>query len=84
MLLLSHIRLFATLRTVAHQAPLSMGFSRQEYWSGGQFLLQEIFPTQGSNLHLLCLMHWQAGSLRVGHRGSSQYIPHKSGQDHVI
>ena len=30
----SHIRLFATLWTVAHQASLSMGFSRQEYWSG--------------------------------------------------
>ena len=27
-------RFSATLRTVAHQAPLSMGFSRQEYWSG--------------------------------------------------
>ena len=32
-MLLSHVRLFATPRTVAHQAPLSMGFSRQEYWS---------------------------------------------------
>ena len=32
--LLSHVRLCATLWTVAHQAPLSMGFSRQEYWSG--------------------------------------------------
>ena len=31
---LSHVRLFATPWTVAHQAPLSMGFSRQEYWSG--------------------------------------------------
>ena len=30
----SHVRLFATPWTVAHQAPLSMGFSRQEYWSG--------------------------------------------------
>ena len=30
----SHVRLFATLRTVARQAPLSMGFSRQDYWSG--------------------------------------------------
>ena len=30
---LSRVRLFATLWTVAHQAPLSMGFSRQEYWS---------------------------------------------------
>ena len=30
----SHIWLFATLWTIARQAPLSMGFSRQEYWSG--------------------------------------------------
>jgi len=32
--LLSCVRLFATPWTVAHQAPLSMGFSRQAYWSG--------------------------------------------------
>ena len=31
---LSHVQLFATLWTVAHQAPLSMRLSRQEYWSG--------------------------------------------------
>ena len=31
---LSHVQLFATPSTVACQAPLSMGFSRQEYWSG--------------------------------------------------
>ena len=31
---LSRVRLFATPWTVAHQTPLSMGFSRQEYWSG--------------------------------------------------
>ena len=31
---LSHVLLFATLWTVASQAPPSMGFSRQEYWSG--------------------------------------------------
>ena len=30
----SHVQLFATSWTVAHQAPLSLGFSRQEYWSG--------------------------------------------------
>ena len=30
----SHIQLFVTLWTIAQQAPLSMGFSRQEYWSG--------------------------------------------------
>ena len=30
----SRVQLFVTLWTVAHQAPMSMGFSRQEYWSG--------------------------------------------------
>ena len=34
---LSRVRLFATLWTVAYQAPSSMGFSRQEYWSGLPF-----------------------------------------------
>ena len=33
----SLIQFFAVLQTVAHQAPLSMGFSRQEYWSGLPF-----------------------------------------------
>ena len=32
---LSHVRLLATPWTAAYQAPTSMGFSRQEYWSGG-------------------------------------------------
>ena len=32
--LLSHVQLFMTPWTIACQAPLSMGFSRQEYWSG--------------------------------------------------
>ena len=35
--MLSRVRPFATLWAVAHQAPLSMGFSRQEYWSGWPF-----------------------------------------------
>ena len=35
--LLSRVRLFATPWTIAHQVPLSMGFSRQEYWSGLPF-----------------------------------------------
>ena len=59
----SHVRLFATPWTVAHQAPLSMGFTKQEHWSGLHALLQGIFPTQGSNLSLLCLLHRQVGSL---------------------
>ena len=59
----SRIQLFVTLWTAAHQASLSMGFSRQEYWSGLPFPIQRIFPTQGLNRCLLCLLHWQAGSL---------------------
>ena len=51
MWVLSHVQLFVTPWTVAHQAPLSMGFSRHEYWSGCYFLLQGIFPTRDS-LHL--------------------------------
>ena len=35
--LLGHVWLFVTPETVAHQAPLAMGFSRQEYWSGFPF-----------------------------------------------
>ena len=34
---LSHVQLFVTPWTVAYQAPPSMGFSRQEYWSGLPF-----------------------------------------------
>ena len=53
--------------TTAHQAPLSMGFPRQEHWSGMPFsLLQGNFPTQGLNPHLL---RWQAGSLPLSHQG---------------
>ena len=35
--LLSHVQLFATPQTAAHQAPPSMGYSRQEHWSGLPF-----------------------------------------------
>ena len=49
MKLLSHVHLFATPLTVAHEVPLSLEFSRQEYWSGYHFLLQGIFLAQGSN-----------------------------------
>ena len=48
-----------TLWTVVHQAPLSMGFSRQEYWSGLHFLLQGIFPAQRSKLNLPCLLYYR-------------------------
>ena len=41
----SCVQLFETLWTVAHQAPLSMGFSREEYLSGLPFLPQWDLPT---------------------------------------
>ena len=95
--------------TVAHQAPLPMGLSTQEYWSGLPFLspgdlpkpgikpgsltsqvdslppeplesqlhvchalLKGIFPTQGSNLHLLCHPALRVGSLPLSHWRNSQ------------
>ena len=44
---LSRVRLFATPWTVAHQAPLSMGFSRQKYWSGLPFPSPGDIPNPG-------------------------------------
>ena len=62
---------FATLRTVTHQAPLSMEFSKQEYWTGCHFLLQGTFPTQGSHPRLL---HRQAGSLPLSRQGRPVFL----------
>ena len=47
---LSHVRLFATPWTVAHQAPLSVGFSREEYWSGLPFPSPGDLPNPGIEL----------------------------------
>ena len=47
---LSNIQLFATPWTVAHQAPLSMGFPRQEYWSRLPFPNKGDLPYQGTEL----------------------------------
>ena len=44
---LSRVQLFATPWTVAHQAPLCMGFSRQEHWSGLPFLSPGDLPDPG-------------------------------------
>ena len=60
-------------QTVACQASLSMGLSGQEYQVGCYFFLQGIFPTQGSNSHLL---HCRQNLYRLSHQGSpSIYIP---------
>ena len=50
---ISCVQLFATLCTIAQQAPLSMGFSRQEYWGGLPSPSPKNLPIPGSNL---CLM----------------------------
>ena len=59
---LSRVWLFAT---VAYQAPPSMEFSRQEYWSGCHFLLQRIFLTWGSNPGLL---HYRQTLYHLSHQ----------------
>ena len=66
----SRVQLFATIWTVTCQALLSMGFSRQEYWSGLSFPPPGDLPDPArSNPHLLQLLRWQADSLPLGHLG---------------
>ena len=43
----SHFKLFVTVWAIAHQAPLFMGFSRQEYWSGLPCLPAGYLPNPG-------------------------------------
>ena len=109
--LFSCVRLFVTPWTVAYQAPLPMGFSRQECWSGlpcpppedlpnsgikprsptlqtdslaseppgkpentgmgSLSLLQQIFPTQGSNL---CLLHCRPILYQLSYQGSPVFL----------
>ena len=59
----SLIQLFVTLRTIAHQAPLSMVFSRREYWSGLPCPPLEDLSHPEIKPRCLSLLHWQAGSL---------------------
>ena len=58
----SHVQLFVILWTVDCQAPLSMGFSRQEYWSGLPCPPPGNLPHPGTEPASLCLLHWQMGS----------------------
>ena len=64
---LSHVQLFATQWTIPHQAPLSMGFPRQEYWSGLPF------PSPGDlpNPRIGPMSPvWQMSSLPLCHLGN--------------
>ena len=63
---LSWVRVFATLWTVAHQAPLSMGFSWHEYWSGLPLPASGDLPNPETEL---CFLHCQADSSPLNHLG---------------
>ena len=65
----SHVRLCVTLWTVAPRAPLSMGFSRQEYWNGLPGPPPGDLPDSGIKTCLFCLLYWQAGSLPLAPPG---------------
>ena len=66
----SHVQLFATLWTVAHQAPLSMGFSSQEYWNGLLCPLPGALPDPGIEPTSSVAPSLEAGSLPLSHWGS--------------
>ena len=73
LLLLSHfscVQLCATLWTVARQAPVSKGLSKQEYWSGLPFPSPGNLPNPETELSLLCFLHWQVDYLPMNHLGS--------------
>ena len=68
---------FVAVWTVARQAPLSVGFPRQEYWSGPPFPSPGDLSDPGVEPHLL---HWQVGSLPLSHQGSPRMHPLSSVQ----
>ena len=70
----SRIQLFAAPWTVASQALLSIGFFRQDYWSGLPFPPPEDLPNPGSKLCVLRLLHWWECSLPLSHMGSPMYV----------
>ena len=55
----------------SHQAPLSMGFSRQEYWSGLSCPPPGDLPDSGTEAVSLASPALQVGSLQLSHQGSS-------------
>jgi len=72
---LSHVtklRLFVTPWTVAHQAPLSMEISKQEYWNGMPFPTPGDLLDQGIEQASLHLLHWQVDSLPPHSLGKPQ------------
>ena len=69
----SYVWLIVTIWTVAQQAPLSMEFSKQEYWSGLPCPTPGHLPDPGIKLTSLCLLHWQTGSLPLAPPGKPPF-----------
>ena len=69
----SHVQLFVTPWTVSHQAPLSIGFSRQEYWSGLPGPTSGDLPDTGVELVSPAAPGLQADSLSLSHWGSRSW-----------
>ena len=59
---------------VAHQAPLSTGFSRQEHWSESPCPPPEDLPDPGTEPAFPCFPHWQAGSLLLAPPGKPRKL----------
>ena len=72
----NHVQLFAIPWTVAHQAPLSMGFSRQEYWSGLRCPPPGDLPDPGIEPTSLMPPAWQGGSLPLVTPGKPNDMSH--------
>ena len=77
---LSRVRLFRTPCTVAHQAPLSMGFSRQEHWSGFSSSPPGDFPDSEIELPSPVSLALQVDSYPLSHQRSPNYTSEKSKQ----
>ena len=80
---LSHVWLFESLLSIVCQHPPSTGFSRPEYWSGLPYPAPRDLLDQGSNPHLLRLLHWQADSLPLAPRGKPHLATMPASKDIV-
>ena len=69
----SCVQFFVSLWTTAHQAPLSMGFSRQEYWSGLSCPPPGDLPDSGIKLEYPMSPASQVDSLLLSHQGNPSY-----------
>ena len=80
----SRVRLFTTLWTVARQAPLSMGFSKQEYWNGLSFLPPGDLPNPGTEPASLLSSAMAGGFFRTSTTWEAPKLPMQNKQIHKV